>query len=495
MAVAFAVHKKHLAKRYAHLQQREWFMALIFECIKTDGIAQLSYLVGDDSEGVAAVFDPRPDVDCYLQLAREKKVSITHIFETHIHVDFVSGARELCDRVESAQIFLSHEGGTRYGFDHQKIMDGDRFAFGATLVTVRHAPGHTPELVAYLLAEQGHPGAPWGVLTGDSLFVNSAGRPDLLGGAEAEKLARRLFHTLRDFYLKLDDGVIVYPGHGAGSPCGADIGDRLSSTIGYERRFNAFLQFDQMKDFTEYALSTAPPTPTYYPGMKKMNVKGPEIIGNLPHVRGLPPRLFMEAIKERNHVLIDTRTMLAFGGGHIQGALNIGGKPLLSIWAGWLLDPKKPLLLILESDDQVNDIVRYFVRTGYTRFAGYLVGGMTAWDNAGLPLESVRQMTVHEIKDAGSKLQLLDVRSPDEWESGHIPNARHVFLGDLRRRLGKLDRTRPTAVYCDSGYRASIATSILQRAGFSGVCNIPGSWQAWKEAGFPVEGDREKAAK
>ena len=470
-------------------------MALIFERIKTEGIAQLSYLVGDDAEGVAAVFDPRPDVDCYLQLAREKKVSITHIFETHVHVDFVSGARELCARIESARIYLSHEGGARYGFDHEKIMDGDGFKFGSVLVTVRHAPGHTPELVAYLLADEDHPGAPWGVLSGDSLFVNSAGRPDLLGSAEAEKLAGQLFHTLRDFYLKLDDGVIVYPCHGAGSPCGADIGDRLSSTIGHERRFNAFLQFDHVKPFTDYALSTAPPTPTYYPRMKKLNVKGADILGNLPNVRGLPPKSFADASRQKDNVLIDTRMMLAFGGGHIKGAINIGGRPMLSIWAGWLLDPEKALLLVLESDDQLDDIVRYFMRTGYSRFAGYLVGGMTAWSNAGLPLEAVRQMTVHEIKDMGSGLQLIDIRSPEEWASGHIPNARHVFLGELNENFEKLDRLIPTAVYCDSGYRASIATSLLQRAGFESVSNVPGSWQAWEEAGFPVEGAKDKESK
>ena len=241
-----------------------------------------------------------------------------------------------------------------------------------------------------LLAEKDHPDAPWGVLTGDSLFVSSAGRPDLLGSAQAKKLAGQLFHTLREFYLKLDDGVIVYPAHGAGSPCGADIGDRLSSTIGYERRFNAFLQFDEVKRFTDYALSTAPPAPTYYPRMKKVNAKGPEILGNLPNVRGLPPKLFKEAIEHKDHVLIDTRMMLAFGGGHIKGALSIGGTPMLSIWAGWLLDPEKPILLVLESDEKLNEVVRYFVRTGYTRFAGYLVGGMTAWNNAGLPLECGR---------------------------------------------------------------------------------------------------------
>jgi len=470
-------------------------MALIFECIQTGGIAQLSYLVGDDSAGVAAIIDPRADVDCYLELAREKQVSITHIFETHIHADLLSGARELGARVESAKIFVSHEEGALYDFDHEPLHDGDKFEFGSTLITARHTPGHTPEHVAYLVADKDKPDAPWGVLSGDSLFVSSAGRPDLIGSNEAKKLAVKLFHTLRGFYLELDDGVIVYPGHGAGSPCGADIGDRLCSTIGHERRFNAFLQFTEEKRFTDDALSTAPPTPTYYPRMKKVNAEGPDIRGTLPNVRGLPPKLFKEAINQKDPVLIDTRMMLAFGGGHIQGALNIGGKPMLSIWAGWLLDHETPLLLVLESADKLNDIVRYFLRTGYTRFAGYLVGGMTAWNNAGLPLESVGQMSVYEVKNEGQRLQLLDVRSPDEWSSGHIPNARHIFLGELRENLGKLDRTKPTAVYCDSGYRASIATSILKQAEFDCVYNIPGSWQAWKKAGFPIEGDQRKETK
>src|ERR1035437_631670 len=468
-------------------------MALIFERIQTDGIAALSYLIGDDAEGVAAVLDPRTDVDCYLQLAREKQVSITHIFETHIHADLVSGARELCARVESAKIFVRHEGGARYGFDHEQIKDADNFRLGSVLITVRHTPGHTPEHVAYLLAEKDHSDAPWGVLTGDSLFVSSAGRPDLPGSGQAKKLAEQQFHTLRDFYLKLADGVAIYPAHGHGSPCGADIGDRLSSTIGYERRFNAFLQFQDLKSFTDYALSTAPPAPTYYPRMKKLNAKGPEVLGNLPPVRGLPPKFFQEAIADADNILIDTRMMLAFGGGHIKGALSIGGSPMLSIWAGWLLDSDKPVLLVLESDEKLNEVVPLFLRTGYSKFAGYLVGGMKAWDNAGLPLEEVGQMTVQEIKARGKKLQLLDVRSPDEWKGGHMPNAHHIFLGELREKLDALDKTKPTAVYCDSGYRASIATSILKQEGFDCVCNVPASWQAWKKAGYPV--DKESGEK
>ena len=404
-------------------------MALIFECIQTDGIAELSYLVGDDSVGVAAVFDPRPDVDCYLQLAREKQVSITHIFETHIHADLVSGARELCARVESAKIFVSHEGGARYGFDHEKIKDGDNFKLGSVLITVRHTPGHTPEHVAFLLSEKDHSDAPWGVLTGDSLFVSSAGRPDLLGSGQEKKLAEQQFHTLREFYLKLPDGVIIYPAHGHGSPCGADIGDRLSSTIGYERRFNAFLQFQDAKSFTDYALSTAPPAPTYYPRMKKLNAQGPEVLGNLPLVRGLPPKFFLEAVEEKDNVLIDTRMMLAFGGGHIKGALNIGGSPELSIWAGWLLDPSKPILLVLESDEKLDEIVRLFLRTGYNKFAGYLVGGMKAWDNAGFPLDEVGQMTVHEIQRAGDKLATSRCPRAGRMEGGSYPECPSYLPG------------------------------------------------------------------
>lgn len=197
-------------------------MALVFERIQTEGIAELSYLIGDDSAGVAALVDPTPDVDKYVKLARDHAVSITHIFETHIHADLMSGSRELCARLGSAKIFVSHEGGARYGFETEAVNEGDRFEFGELVVTAKHTPGHTPEHMSYILAEKKQAETPWGVLTGDSLFVNSAGRPDLMGG-KTDKLAEQLFHTLREFYLGLPDGVIIYPAHGAGSPCGADI--------------------------------------------------------------------------------------------------------------------------------------------------------------------------------------------------------------------------------------------------------------------------------
>jgi hydroxyacylglutathione hydrolase len=467
-------------------------MSLVFKTVQTEGIAELSYLLGDDDEGVGAIFDPRPDVEVYVEMAREAGLSITHIFETHIHADLVSGSRELCARLESARIYTSHEGGAEYGFDHEPLKDGDCFEFGELLVTARHTPGHTPEHMSYLLTDVDHPGEPWGILTGDSLFVSSAGRPDLLGEKHTKQLAEQQFHTLRDFYLKMPDHVMIYPNHGAGSPCGADIGARLSSTIGYERKFNKFLQFDDVKTFTDYALATAPPVPNYYPLMKKVNAKGPEIIGNLPRVPGLPIKAFKEAIDKKAGVLVDVRTMLAFGGGHIAGALNIGGVPILSIWAGWLLDPEKPILLVLENDDDLEKIVRLFIRTGYSKFAGYLVGGMRAWDTMGFPHEEIGQMTVHELNKRNSELQIVDVRSPGEWKKGHVPGAHHLFLGELRKRMSELDREKPTAVYCGSGYRASTATSILKPAGFDKLWNVPGSWEAWRKAKLPIEGANDR---
>ena len=463
-------------------------MSLVFKTIQTEGIAELSYLLGDDDEGVAAVFDPRPDCDVYVDLARELGVAITHIFETHIHADLVSGSRELCARADGAKIYVSHEGGASYEFEHEKVNDGDRFTFGETLVTARHTPGHTPEHMSYLLSDVDLADEPWGILTGDSLFVSSAGRPDLLGEKHTKKLAEQQFHTLRDFYLKLPDHVMIFPNHGAGSPCGADIGSRLSSTIGYERRFNKFLQFGDVNSFTDYALKTAPPMPHYYPVMKRVNAKGPEILGGLPRVPGLTPKQFKEVIEQKRGVLVDVRSMLAFGGGHIAGALNIGGTPILSIWAGWMLDPEQPILLVLENDDDLENVVRLFVRTGYTKFAGYLIGGMKAWDVAGFPHEEIGQMTVHELNQRNGDLQIVDVRSPNEWKKGHVPGARHIFLPQLKERMGELDRAKPTAVYCASGYRASIATSVLRPNGFEQLWNVPGSWEAWRKAKFPVEG-------
>ena len=460
---------------------------MVCETVFTEGVAHLSYLIGDKATGKAAVIDPRRDIDVYVELARKNKLSISHVLETHIHADFVSGTRELVDRTGTAKAVLSVEGGAKYGFEMEKLRDGDTIDLGRVILTAKHTPGHTPEHMSFLAAESDRPDTPFAVFSGDTLFADSVGRPDLLGDKQAQSLAKKLFATLRDFYLKLPDGVRVHPAHGAGSPCGADIADRLVTTIGYERVHNQALQFTDEAAFVEFALSTAPPEPVYYPRMKKINAEGPEVLHRLPTCPALVAKEFQKAVVAKGSQVVDNRQMLAFGGGHIEGAMNIGPLAELSIWAGWMLDPEKPIFLVLPKDADLPEVQRQLLRVGYTKFGGYLLGGMEEWDSAGLPLARLPQMTVHEIKARAADVQVLDVRSPEEWEDGHIPGAQYLFLPELEKKARRLSKAKPVAVYCDSGYRASLGASVLLRNGFTDVRNVPGSWKAWKASGYEIE--------
>lgn len=475
--------------RERQTQQNEGETMFFLETVLTEGIAQLSYLAGDTSSGRAAVIDPRTDVECYEQLARKHGVSISHIFETHIHADFVSGSRSLAARLGNAEIWLSGENDA-YGFDAQKVRDGDSFDFGAFVLVARHTPGHTPEHLSFEIHEPGDKSGPFAVFTGDSLFVGSAGRPDLLGKDQARSLSDQLYRTLFDYYLNLDDHVIIYPGHGAGSSCGADIGDHLTSTIGYERRTNLFLRFPDEDSFHEFVIGEAPPVPWHYPELKKINRAGSEIMDRLPTIPALPPSDFRRAMRQTNIAIIDTRSMLAFGSGHVPGAINIGNRPELSVWVGQMFDLNQRLLLVVDDDQDVEGIQRLIVRTGHSEFAGYLAGGMKAWEVAGLPMERLSQIAVEELKELAltdNELTILDVRSPDEWKSGHIPGAMHHFVADMRDRITGLDKAARYVTYCASGYRASLASSVMKARGFSDVSNVPGSFKAWNEAGFEID--------
>jgi hydroxyacylglutathione hydrolase len=457
---------------------------VVFETVRTDGLAHLSYLIGDRSVGRAAVIDPRRDVEVYLELARKHRLTITHAVETHIHADFVSGSRELAARTGTAKIYVSVEGGAHYGFTYEPLRDRSRIELGAVTLTAVHTPGHTPEHMAYVATENGRP---WGFFSGDFLFADSVGRPDLLGAAQTPALARALFRSIRTALTPLADALPLYPAHGAGSPCGANIADR-QSTIGHERRHNPALQFTDEPTFIDWVLRTAPPMPHYYPRMKKINAQGPEVLNGLPTVECLEPAAFQRRLAAGDVQLIDNRTMLAFGGGHITGAWNLGPRAELSLWAGWMLDEAKPITLVLPRDGDLAEVLRQFLRVGFTRFAGCLKGGMEAWLTAGLPVQALTQVSVHELNKRLPQrdLQLLDVRSPNEWDEGHLPGARYRFLGELPRKLKDLDRDKPVVVYCASGYRSSLAASILQAGGFTAAANVPGSYQAWTAAGFPT---------
>ncbi len=463
-------------------------MALVFQQFLTESIGDASYLVGDDAARVAAVVDPQIDVQRYVRAAREHGVAITHVVQTHIHEDFVSGATALANACDGAEVWVSGHDAPDYGFPHQLAKDGDVLELGSVVLTVKHTPGHTPEHISLLIAKADRLDAPFAVLSGGSLLVEAAGRTDLLGPERAEELTRAQFKTLRKFFLSLDDGIQVYPTHVHGSPCGAAIGDKVSPTIGYERKWNALLQPPDEASFRKKALSNLPPKPRYYPRLKERNTSGQPVGSPSSAVRPLPPKAFHEAMTAGGSVVLDTRHLLAFGGSHIPGAWNIGAGGHLSIWAGWMLEPEQPLLLVLDSDAKLGAVVEHLARTGFERFSGYLAGGMSSWENAGLPLQELQQLHVETASKESQQgaLALLDVRSPQEWEKGHAPGARHVFLPDLAERFGELSKSERLAVYCDSGYRASIAASLLQSRGFD-VANIPGSWQAWKACGLPVE--------
>lgn len=465
-------------------------MALVFEQILTRELGDATYLIGDDSARVAAVVDPQVDVEQYLELARKRGLSIKYVVQTHIHEDFVSGACALAAAVGGAEVCVSGHDAPDYGFSHRLVRDGDILELGAVRLTIKHTPGHTPEHISLLVAKTAKKdAAPFAVLSGGSLLVETAGRTDLLGPERVEELTSAQFHTLYKFFRGLDEGVLVYPTHVHGSPCGAAIGDKLCSTIGYEFQHNELLRQPTEAKFRELALRNLPPKPRYYPRLKELNTGPPATAAASIVIPALAPADFKKALADKSNVLIDTRHMLAFGGGHIPGALNIGAAGPLSIQAGWLLEADRPLLLVVESDAQLTTVVHHFARTGFDRFAGYLAGGMSAWENAGHELQPLPQLHVKELGGRNARaaeVSVLDVRSPQEWAKGHVPGARHIFLPDLPSQLGTLDKAQPTAVYCDSGYRASIGASLLQSHGME-VSNVPGSWQAWKSSGLPVE--------
>ncbi len=424
----------------------------------------------------------------YVAAARKHGVAVTHVVQTHIHEDYVSGATALANALGGAEVWVSGHDTPDYRFEHRAVRDGEVLELGDVLLTVKHTPGHTPEHISLLAAKKDHPDAPFAVLSGGSLLVEAAGRTDLLGAERTQELTLAQFKSLSDFFLNLENGVQVWPTHVHGSPCGAAIGDKTSTTIGYERKRNPLLQQTDEASFRKEALSDLPPKPLYYPRLKELNTANQPTSAPSTAVRPLSPAAFHRAMEEGSALVLDTRHKLAFGGSHIPKAWNIGAAGHLSIWAGWMLEPDQPLLLVLDSDSKLSEFVTHLGRTGFEQFAGYLSGGMSRWQTAGSRLQALPQLHVTTAAKESKRgtLTLLDVRSPQEWKKGHAPGARHMFLADLPAKLGELSKEKRIAVYCDSGYRASIGLSVLQAHGFE-VANIPGSWQAWKACDLPVE--------
>lgn len=455
-------------------------------------LAHASYMVGCQRTGEAVVVDPGRDIDQYLTAAESEGVRVTAVAETHIHADYVSGARELADRV-GAKLYVSDEGPDEWkylfldSYDHQLLKGGDSFLIGNIRFDVLHTPGHTPESISFVLTDQGG-GAdqPMGIFTGDFVFVGSIGRPDLLEEAAglmdtAEPGARELFHSAERF-KQLPDHLQLWPAHGAGSACGKGLGAIPSSTVGYEKLFNPALQYTDEEEFVRYILSDQPEAPKYFAVMKRVNKEGPELIGD----RGLPAVQDVEQLPAaiESATVIDLSASPAFAQSHVPGTLNIPTS-MLAEWAGWLVDYSKPAYLIADPAD-LPEALRVLRKIGMDDVRGYFDSRQV--EQVGMRTESypeVEPKALAEKMEVG-QFRLVDVRSDEEWQESRIPGAQHRFLGRLPDRLDDLDRDLPIAVQCRTGSRSAIAASLLQAAGLK-VINLKGGYLAWMKSQLPIE--------
>lgn len=458
---------------------------MILERIKSEGIAHFSYLLGSGDD--AAVIDPRRDCRVYIDSAQKHGLKIKRIFETHRNEDYVIGSLEL-QSMTGAEIW--HGPGLKWKYGNT-LKDGQSFTIGELKLFAMHTPGHTAESMSYVIVDTETGKEPVAAFTGDALFVGDVGRTDLYGTDKAAGLASHLYDSLFSRLLLLGDGVIIYPAHGGGSVCGMNIADREESTIGIERLQNPALQVKNKVEFVERKIAEKPEIPHYFRKMEVYNLEGPPLLGSAL----LPPPLTAEEFKQamdRGAVVVDTSEPAAFGGIHIKGSYSIwtGGLPN---FAGWVLSYDKPILLVLEGEAGLERPVNCLRRAGYDNIAGYLKGNIESWYNAGLPLESLRLLSVHQLKerlDKKEKLTALDVRGEEEWKRGHIPGAMHIYIGHLEERIAEVPRNKPAAVYCGSGHRAGLGASILLRAGYTDVYNVPGSITGWVAAGYPVVKDK-----
>ncbi|HEX5008895.1 MAG TPA: rhodanese-like domain-containing protein [Planctomycetota bacterium] len=460
-------------------------------------LAQASYLVGDGGE--CAIVDPRRDVEEYLAAAAGLGLKVRHVIETHLHADFVSGHVELARRT-GATIWIGHRAGA--AFPHRGARDGDEIVLGRVTLRFLETPGHTPESTCVLITDRGAPGAPQKLLTGDTLFIGDVGRPDLVAakGSTPQQMAGLLFDSLQGKLLTLPDATEVWPAHGAGSACGKNISSARSSTIGEQRKLNTMLQPMSREQFIALATAELAPPPRYFGHDAEINRRGAPVLAEMPR----PPALSPAEVRQRlqaGAVLLDVRDAQAFGAGHVPGSLNIGLTGSFAPWAGSLLPLDRPLVLVADGPAQGDEAVVRLARVGLHEVAGFVDGGVAGWAGQGQGAQALPQLPPAALlarlapqagrgADKGAargELAVLDVRRPGEHAGGHVPGAVNVPLADLERRLGELDPRRPTAVICQTGYRSSAAASLLRRAGFPEVFNVPGGTAAWIAAGHPVD--------
>jgi len=457
---------------------------MYFEQFYLGCMAHASYMLA--SEGEAIVVDPQRDVDIYLQAAEQQGVRIRHIFETHLHADFVSGHKELAART-GARIYLGPH--TEATLPHQEVHDGFELRVGKVRIGVLETPGHTPESVCLVVTDEEKSPHPWAVLTGDTLFLGDVGRPDLSPTHTPQMLAGMLYESLHNKLLKLADDVSVYPAHGAGSLCGRNMRAERSSTIGTERLTNYALQIGNKEEFVRQLTTNLPSRPEYFPLDAQINRAGAPALSELPDLAPVSAGE-LQCMMREGVIALDVRPGDQFASGHVPGSINISLGGQFASWAGTVLGLSARPVLIASSTEQLLEARTRLARVGIDDARGYLQDGPEGWVRAGLDLYELPQIAAQQLNEHLQEFQLLDVRRTTEWEAGHIESANSHPLDRLQASLPQIDRNASLAVLCKGGYRSMIACSLLRKEGFKNVTNVIGGFDAWEKSGLPVVNEK-----
>lgn len=461
---------------------------MYFKSFFDEQLAQMSYLIGCQRTGEAIVIDPARDIAPYVEVARKEGFHLAAVTETHIHADYLSGARELAHH-HASKLYVSDEGDENWkyeyvkDYDYELLTDGSTFKIGNIHFEVLHTPGHTPESISFLLTDHGG-GAnePMGFFTGDFIFVGDVGRPDLLEKAAgvagtSESGARQMFASLKKAE-KLSDFLQVWPAHGAGSACGKSLGAVPMTTLGYEKKFNWAFQIHEEDKFIEELLAGQPEPPKYFAQMKKLNKVGPALLRQEE-----TPKVSLTEVGSA--VLVDTRPATEFASGHVEGSLNIPYNKSFPNWAGWLLSYDQDIVLI-SGTDQLPEVKKSLQSIGLDQVTGYidpmeLGGNLESYDE--IPPSRAKELLEDE------NYFVVDVRNKTEWDDGHIPGAHHIMLGTLKDNLATIPKEKTIISQCQSGARSAIGTSLLMANGFKKILNLEGGFSAWEKEGLPVKKD------
>ncbi len=454
---------------------------MYFEQFYLGCLAHASYMLA--SEGEAIVIDPQRDVEIYLTAASENGLKIHHIFETHLHADFVSGHKELAERTD-AKIYIGPHGGAR--FARVEVGDGFQLRVGKLKIDVLNTPGHTPESICLVVTDEEKSPKPWAVFTGDTLFIGDVGRPDLSPSHTPVELAGLLYDSLHAKLMTLPGDTLVYPAHGAGSLCGRNMRAERSSTIATERMTNYALQIGSREEFIHELTSKMPVRPDYFLEDAEINRDGAAPLSEMQDLKPISPPDLQSLIAE-GVVALDVRPPNEFAASHVPGSINIALSGQFASWAGSVLGLSSRPALIADNDEQLSEARLRLARVGIEGARGFLQGGVTAWKQAKMPVAHLPEVQVDQVSawlDKG-EVTLLDVRREGEWKAAHIEAATWSPLDTLTHNLPTLDPDRRIAVHCKSGYRSAIACSVLQRAGFRNVVNVIGGFDAWQAARLP----------